>query len=555
MRHFRRMLLVTWLCSAALLAQPVVDSVLNPASYALPGMPNYGIAQGGLFVAFGRNLGPSGWNEVKLFPLPTVFNGISIRVTVGGTSVDCLVMNSYGAGSTPATQVVGLLPSSTPIGDGTLVLTYNGQRSTPAPIKVVRRAFGMVTLNSAGSGPAVITDAGYRVKLITEAAHPGQAVVLWGTGLGAISGDERQPAPGGDMTNVDVKVYVGDREATVFYRGRTPGAAGLDQINFYVPGGVNGCYLPLVVYVEGIPSNWATLPVAPEGNNFCSEQNGLSGAEIQAASERGSLGVGNVFLYRMSQTMTVPQFGSITTTMDMAEAEFGRYDLQGLIRFRGTQMFGDVGSCTVLQFAGEENPDMDPIQPQPLDAGPALTLNGPKGQKQIPREDPGYYSAILGQITGFGQGDTPLFLDPGSYTVTGPGGPNVGQFTTTQTFPGNFTWQNRDSINNIPRNQDLRVTWTNAAAGGQVVLYGLSAISTPIQAGAVFFCVAQSSAGQLTVPARILSALPASGVEDGIPMGQLMLGTMSAPARFNATGLDYGYFSSVVVDGKLVAFN
>jgi len=370
-----------------------------------------------------------------------------------------------------------------------------------------------------------------------------------------MTGDEKQPAPGGDMAGLDVKVYVGDREATVFYRGRTPGAAGLDQINFYVPSGVNGCYLPLVVYVEGIPSNWATLPVAPEGSSYCSESNGLSAADIQAAKERGSLSVGNVSLYRMSQSMTIPQFGSITTTMDMAEADFGRYDFRGIISFRGTQMFGDAGSCTVLQFAGDSDADADPVQPQPLDAGAALTLNGPKGQKTIPREDPGYYSALLGQITGLGQGDTPLFLDPGSYTVTGPGGANVGPFTTTQNFPGNFTWQNRDSINNVARNQDLRVTWTNGAAGGIVVLYGLSAISSPIDAGAVFFCVAQSSAGQMTVPARILSALPASGTEGGIPMGQLMLGTMTSPVRFNATGLDYGYFSTVVVDGKTVAFN
>ena len=83
MNHFKRVLYAGLVFAAALSAQPVVDSVLNPASYALPGMPNYGVAQGSLFVAFGRNLGPTGFNQVTTFPLGMSLNGITIRVTVG----------------------------------------------------------------------------------------------------------------------------------------------------------------------------------------------------------------------------------------------------------------------------------------------------------------------------------------------------------------------------------------------------------------------------------------------------------------------------------------
>jgi len=147
------------LAAAALMAQPAVDSVLNPASYALPGLPNYGVAQGSLFVAFGRNLGPTGFNQVTAFPLTKTLNGISIKVTVGGTTVDCIPMNSYGASPSLATQVVGLLPSNTPVGTGTFALTYNSQSSAPASIKVVANAFGVVAVNAGGSGPARVTDA------------------------------------------------------------------------------------------------------------------------------------------------------------------------------------------------------------------------------------------------------------------------------------------------------------------------------------------------------------------------------------------------------------
>jgi hypothetical protein len=80
MNKISGLLVAFTLTATALLAQPVVNSVLNPASYALPGMPNYGIAQGGLLVAFGTGLGPGGYNAVSAFPLQKTLNGISIRV-------------------------------------------------------------------------------------------------------------------------------------------------------------------------------------------------------------------------------------------------------------------------------------------------------------------------------------------------------------------------------------------------------------------------------------------------------------------------------------------
>jgi uncharacterized protein (TIGR03437 family) len=195
-------------------------------------MPNYGIAQGGLLVAFGAGLGPGGWNAVSAFPLQKTLNGISIRVTVGSTTVDCLPMNSYGAGAS-ATQVVALLPSSTPVGDGTFVLTYNGQASAPASIKVVARSFGATAVNAGGSGPGVVTDAAYQVRLVTQSATPGQDVILWGTGLGAIAGDETQGAPFHDMkTEANVAVYVGGVQAVIAFAGRgARGGAGGGDIN------------------------------------------------------------------------------------------------------------------------------------------------------------------------------------------------------------------------------------------------------------------------------------------------------------------------------------
>ncbi len=120
----------------------------------------------------------------------------------------------------------------------------------------------------------MVTDAGYQVRLVTQSARPGQDVILWGTGLGPINADETVGAPFHDMQEeANVSVYVGGMQVEIDYAGRAPGAAGLDQINFKVPQGVLGCYVPLVVTVNGVPSNWTTMPVA-NSNGACSDPNG-----------------------------------------------------------------------------------------------------------------------------------------------------------------------------------------------------------------------------------------------------------------------------------------
>ncbi len=557
MKYLSRVVCAGLLAAAALMAQqPVVDSVLNSASYALPGLPNYGISQGSLFVAFGKNLGPPGLQQVSAYPLPISLNGVSIKVTVGGTTVDCIVMNSYGAGSTAATQVVGILPSNTPVGTGTFVLSYNGVASAPASIKVVAHIFGIYAVNAGGSGPGIITDAGYQVRLVTQSATNQQTLIIWGTGIGSVTYDEKQPPVPRDMTELDVKVYVGGRLATVLYRGRS-GGAGLDQINFQVPDGLQGCYVPVVVVVNGIASNWVTLSVAGT-NGACSDPGGLTAQEIDAAKTRGSLRSGDINLSRAGMSMTVPGFGDLTIATDTGSASFERFDFGGLISSQGFGGYGFVGACVVYQYAGQNAQVTDPVVPVYLDAGPAFNLNGPKGAKQIPlvAGKKGLYSATLGGggIPGIGGGQ-PDYLDaPGTYSVTGTGGTDVGPISSSLTLPAVFTWLNQASVSNVPRGQDLLLTWSGGAQGGVVMIMGASSITTPLQAGVMFLCTAPVSAGQFTVPSVVLSALPVSEVQSGVSTGLLMLGTTTQPVKFTATGLDVGNYTASSTFGKTVAY-
>ena len=125
-------------CGAAVLAQPVVNAVENNYSYVLPGLPNYGIAQGSIFVIFGSNLAAvaSGFQGV---PLKTTLDGVSVQFVVQGATTQALLYYVM------PNQIAGILPSATPVGTGTVVVTSGGQSSAPAPIAVVQSAIGIAT--------------------------------------------------------------------------------------------------------------------------------------------------------------------------------------------------------------------------------------------------------------------------------------------------------------------------------------------------------------------------------------------------------------------------
>src|ERR1043166_3913667 len=194
---------------------PIITAIENAATNIPPGLPNAAIAQGALFVVKGRNLGPANAVVASAFPLRTSIGGTSIQVTVGGTTVDAIMYYSL------AGQIAAILPSRTPAGTGTLVVTYNGLASVTAPIVVVASNIGVFTLNTTGAGDAVATlPATNTVVSPSNAPNPGEIVTLWATGLGPATGDESQPAQQADLTSIPLRVFIGGQPANVLFRGR-----------------------------------------------------------------------------------------------------------------------------------------------------------------------------------------------------------------------------------------------------------------------------------------------------------------------------------------------
>jgi uncharacterized protein (TIGR03437 family) len=256
-----------FLVAAVATAQPTISNggVLNSASYMPPSQAGGGIAAGSLFVVYGSGMGPATLAQAA-YPLPTTLAGTSVTVAViGAAPVTCPLVY------TSTTQLAAIMPSrlvppsTTPI-EGTITVIFKGRRSSTAPIHILPGAFGIYTMNQAGSGAAILQSFDPQTGLVNTLvgpARPGQIVVLWGTGLGPVQGNEAAgPLPG--ALSPDLILYVGGVAVRPDYVGRSGCCAGVDQIIFRVPAGVEGCHVPLTVMLNGIVSNVATMPIASE---------------------------------------------------------------------------------------------------------------------------------------------------------------------------------------------------------------------------------------------------------------------------------------------------
>ncbi|MGH9722496.1 MAG: hypothetical protein ACRD8O_19980 [Bryobacteraceae bacterium] len=433
---------------------------------------------------------------------------------------------------TSATQVAAILPSTGTVNN--LTVTYNGSVSSAAQIRVESSSFGSFAINQAGNGPGVVQNfvsaTDQPLNRLNASARPGQTLILWGTGLGPVSGNEAAGPRPGNLT-VPTELYAGGQRAVLSYAGRSGCCAGIDQIAFVVPPGVEGCYVPVAVKAGNVVSNITFISVAAQGE-LCSDFAGLSSEELNRLISSGSARVGTVSLARVTVKVA-----SIVVTQDIGGASFGRYTAERLLASQGPYGSPSPGACLFAAVKGTDNLVVtDPVRPDPLDAGAVLTVTGPKGTKQLVRDQPGNYSGQLGGGVPLAAPE-PLFLDPGTYTVDGSGGADIGAFRATINIRSGFDWTNEAQVNTIPVNQDLTVTWTGGEPGGQALIFGISA-SEPLQIGTIFLCIERADVGRFTVSSLILANMLTGAPPNTI--GLLTVGTLSPPVPFTASGLDAG---------------
>lgn len=504
-------------------ANPAIAAggVKNAASYADPALLHGAIAQGSIFNVFGSNMGPTSLAYASTLPLPTNLSGTQVSVTVSGSTVQCFMIY------TSAGQVAAILPSTTPVGTGTITVSYNGAASATMPIKVATSSFGIFTINQQGGGQAVVQDGNYNFNSTTFAFQPGETVVLWGTGLGPISGSDANTPPSGNVPGINLTVYVGGVLAPVTYAGSS-GYSGDDQVAFTIPSGVTGCYVPVGVYVSAtngsstVVSNFTAMAV---GSGTTCSSNGVP----PTAASGGPVRQGSFVLARV--TLLSPPLITSLTTSDAGSGGFIQLSSRG----DGQGLDLNYGECAI-----DPSVPKSTVTSTQLDGGPVINVSGPNGPRQIPllKGSVGsFYTNLDGGTPLPGQTAQPLYLDPGTYSVdNGAGGKDVGAFKFNLTVPPPLVWPNLTSNNAISRSSPLTVSWTGGDPSLDVMLSGSSGVS--VSAQVMFTCRARVIDGSITVQVSILQALPVSAIISGAAVGGLGLSTGNPGASSLPSGLD-----------------
>ncbi len=228
--------------------------IVNAASY------EEGISPGGLATIFGDNL--TTVSDIVLAdsdPLPTHLAGV--QVLVNGIAAPIYGI-AYANGQD---QISIQVPYEAPTGPsaaeiqvldfGTVVADFVTDSFTEDP--------GIFTYDS---GLAIAEASDYSLIGTDNPANPGEALVLYVTGLGPLNADlvdgyGSPTSPPFAETLDPFQVVLDNEDCSVFFSGLAPGFVGLYQINFYVPQDAASGNLEISIHDAYANSASALLPV------------------------------------------------------------------------------------------------------------------------------------------------------------------------------------------------------------------------------------------------------------------------------------------------------
>jgi uncharacterized protein (TIGR03437 family) len=491
----RSYLLLSVVLAGTALAQPVITSggIANATGYQATLAPDT------VFVVFGSGLGPATLATASAPHYPASVGGTSITFTptAGGAAINAKMVYSV------ASQIAGLLPSSIAPGSYSVQVTYNNQTSNSETVTVAARSFGIATSNSAGTGAAQATignvNGGVSLVRMTGGsvsfngltwtlapAHPGDELVLWGTGGGADPKNDTGGTSGDQTAAGNFSVSVDGTAITPLYSGAASGYPGLWQINFVLPQDTAAdCFAYVQVTAGGQLSNGVTIAIAGTGASSCSS------ALPAATLSKLDSGTGTVTMAGLNIGQLIGSGGSVGGVINQyTVSEF-------LIDYSGPKF----GPCNVLDEtypAGGKEPS---APDSTLDAG-TLTIGGPGGLMQTVTKT----AQPLGPV----YNSSLSIVDGGSYTLSASGGSQVGPFNITTTFPTSFTVPNFSSYSTISRSQPLTVNWSGSGFDlVKIMIIDDVETSTTVHVVAVE-CSVPASLGTYTVPAAALAYLPAN---------------------------------------------
>ena len=490
---------------------PYIDDVRNNYGRIPAGLPNSGLAPGALFFIKGATL--SAVNDGQTLRssaapgLQNTIGGVSVTVSVNGTSFTCPLYYLS------PTQINAVLPGGAPLGNGSIVVTNNQDKSVAFATTVSQSSFGIVNYN--GSFAATY-DANNALITSFNAANPGQTIVIWGSGVGGdpANDDRLFPQKTNNLVNLPLQVLVGGRPAAILYSGRSQ-FPGVDQIVVTLPADVpTGCYVSLSVIPGTILSNGVTIPVAASGKTCADPGDPLTPTILQTLSAKKTARIGSLYVYRSVDVTS----GSTTV------------DVSGEFRSGSAALLTDTIGSLSLGNCITTSPSPS-ITSGPLDAGQTINVTSLRGTLILNKK-------VFSSATTYGANVPTSFVtvEGGEFAFFNPApGTDVQQFSTVVSVPSNFTWTNSSALATIDR-RGATFSWSGGSNAAYVVITGVADVTSGYSAS--FRCNAPVRAGQFTVPQSVLLAMPPGP-------GKLYLEAVSSQQSFTAPGLDWG-----LLDGR-----
>jgi len=229
--------LVVFLLFAALLpgqtGAPTVptNGVTNGADYGAD------VAPGMIITIWGTNLAAK-TAAASAVPLPTALEGTTVVVTDGSQKLYApLFYVSVG-------QINAQLPFGLKSSTVTVQVQTAAGASAAVSVRVLPRAPRLFTKTMDGKGDAILLHADYKLVDSANPARSGEYLMLYLTGLGAVTPEVAAGAAGGwgtaeaplNTLSETVMVAVNGQPAAVAFAGLAPYFVGLYQVNFQVPG-------------------------------------------------------------------------------------------------------------------------------------------------------------------------------------------------------------------------------------------------------------------------------------------------------------------------------
>ena len=295
--------------------QPSIIAVVNAASF-VPGSVSPG-SIAAVFGSFPLNA-PSAAPSV---PWPISLSGLTMAFSSGVKAP--LVYASDGQVNI---QIPWELAGQT---QTSLTATANGQTSAPQMVSIAPSAPGIFSAN----GQAAILDASYRLVDASNPATPGSTILIYCTGLGAVT---NQPADGAaarsnplSTTLVTPTVTIGDLAGKALFSGLAPGFVGVYQVNVKVPASApTGNAVPVALSFGGVTSNTVTMAIqSPVSLNPQPSITNLSPSPAQAGSSpltltingSGFISSSSVTFNGASHTVSFVNSGQLTITLSTSD--------------------------------------------------------------------------------------------------------------------------------------------------------------------------------------------------------------------------------------------